>query len=317
MELSFRLAEASDIDEVIKLSDGIYNGHDYLPVVFHQWLQMEHTDIMLAHSGSKLIGLASSCIVDDGRTLIHRANRILPELRGQGLLRNLSRALDEYIQENFPKVSLQRLNAFADLSSKAINPYRRVLEQEILSYRVEKKTSTWEQPLITESAKLQINSCTREYLSDVILSPTMIKRLFPHNVLLFDWCPFEPRRSNVDLIQREHDLHLFVDKCSVDAWPSSFSHGIYAQRVKAVEWQATVYTDDPHHFEAHLLHQYKCACELIHGKFTFFTFQDKSMTAVARRVLEDKLQLEMVNVYNNEIMKVYERGFPLNRMGDA
>ena len=29
------------------------------------------------------------------------------------------RALDEYIQENFPKVCRQRVNAFADLSSKA------------------------------------------------------------------------------------------------------------------------------------------------------------------------------------------------------
>lgn len=273
----------------------------------HQWLQMEHTAIMLAHSGSKLIGLASSCIVDDGRTLIHRGSRILPELRGQSLLRNLSRALDEYTQENFPKVCWQRVNAFADLSSKAINLYRRVLEQEILSYRVEKKTSSWEQPLITESAELQIKSSTREYRSDVILSPTIIEKFFPHNVLLF-----EPLRSNVDLIQREHDLHLFVDKCSIDAWPSSFSHGIYAQRMKAVEWQAAVYTDDPHHFEAHLLHQFKRACELIQGKLTFFMFQDKSMTAVARRVLEGKLQLEKVNVCNDEIMKVYERGFPLN-----
>ena len=85
--------------------------------------------------------------------------------------------------------------------------------------------------------------------------------------------------------------------------------------MKAVEWQAKVYTDDSHLFEAHLLHKFKRACELIPGKFTFFTFQDKSMTAVARRVLEDKLQLEMVNVYNNEVMKVYEGGFLHNGMG--
>ena len=309
MELDFRLAETSDIDDVIKLSDGIYNGHDYLPVVFHQWLQMEHMAIMLAHSGSKLIGLAASCIVDDGRTFVRRGSRILPELRCQGLRRHLSRALDEYIQENYPKVCRQRLNAFADLSSKPINPHRRVFEQELLSYCVKEGTSIWERPLVTESAELQITSCTREYFSDVILSPTMIKKLFSNNVLLFDWCPFEPLRSNVDLIVKEHDLHLFVDKCSVNAWPSSFSHGIYAQRVKAAEWQATVYTDDPHHFEAHLLHQFKRACELIQGKFTFFTFQDKSMTAVARMVLEDKLQLEKVNVYDNEVMKIYERDF--------
>ena len=87
LTLKFRLAEASDIDEVVKLSDGIYNGYDYLPVVFHQWLKMENAAIMMALSERKLVGLQACCVVDDGKTFIRRAGRILPELRGQGLLR--------------------------------------------------------------------------------------------------------------------------------------------------------------------------------------------------------------------------------------
>ena len=87
MTLKFRLAEASDIDEVVKLSGGIYNGYDYLPVVFHQWQKMENAAIMMALSGKKLVGLEVCCVFDDGKTFIRRAGRILPELLGQGLLR--------------------------------------------------------------------------------------------------------------------------------------------------------------------------------------------------------------------------------------
>lgn len=57
--LKFRLAEANDIDEVLKLSDGVYNGYDYLPVVFHQWLKMENVAIIMALSGRRLVGLPS------------------------------------------------------------------------------------------------------------------------------------------------------------------------------------------------------------------------------------------------------------------
>ena len=306
MTLQFRLAESSDIDEVVRLSDGVYNGYDYLPVVFHQWLKKENVAIMMSLSGRKIVGLEACCIVDDGKTFIRRAGRILSEYRGHGLLRENHRALDGHVREHFPKVCRERVSSFADLTSISTIPYRLVLEQEMLSYIVEEKTFKHsKKPLNAEDAPV-IESCTTKYFSDVILSPTMSKKLFPNNVLLYNWCPFEPLQSNVDLILREHDLHLFVDKRSLEPWPRSFSHGICAQRVKVVEWQTTVYTDDPYHFEAHLRRQFQCASELIQGKFTFVTFQDKSMTALARMVLEEKLQLNKTNVYNS---KVFERDF--------
>lgn len=96
---------------------------------------------------------------------------------------------DDHVRENFPKVCPERVSGSADLTSKAVNPYRLVLKQEILSYVVEEKTFRHsKQPLNAEGA-LMIESCTK-FFSHVILSPTMSKKLFPNNVLLFEWCPF-------------------------------------------------------------------------------------------------------------------------------
>ena len=64
-------------------------------------------------------------------------------------------------------------------------------------------------------------------------------------------------------------------------------------------------------FEAHILHQFKRACEAIDGKFTFFTFQDQSMTECVKRVLRDTLQLKQVRCDSNETMKLFERDFIL------
>ena len=148
------------------------------------------------------------------------------------------------------------------------------MEQDVISFYVEERPFRTGK-LVDAVNKVEIETCTKEYFTNVILSPrSVIKKLFPNNILLFDWCPFEPVRSNVDLIVRENDLHLFVEKDSVETWPRSLSHGVYAQRVNTKIWQAIFYTVDPVIFEARLLHQFKRACEVIEGKFTFFTVQN-------------------------------------------
>ena len=77
----------------------------------------------------------------------------------------------------------------------------------------------------------------------------------------------------------------------------------------AEKWEVTVYTDDPAVFEAHLLHQIKLARDIIEGKFTFFSVQDRIMTPFARRVLWEILQLKEANFLNGATMKVFERPF--------
>ena len=115
-ELTCRLATSSDFDNVVKLSTGIFNGYDCIPVVFHEWLKKENIAIMLLFAGRSLIGLSASCIVDEGKTFVRRFDRITPSLRGQGLQRKIFDALHEHVQTNFPNVSRERFTSFLDLT---------------------------------------------------------------------------------------------------------------------------------------------------------------------------------------------------------
>ena len=234
-------------------------------------------------------------------------------------------AWQQYVSAVFPKVSRERISTFVEIKAKGVSPFRlfkKVLERDELSYFVEEKSKEnfdrrdiypWEVLCVDSAAKkeLEIESCTQEYFSDVILSSAETQKLFPNNILVFDWCPYEPLRSNIELIpEKNHRLYFFVEKCSVKGSPRSFSYGIHTQTVKAKKWEATtVYTDDPAVFEAHLLYQFKLAREIIEGKFTFFSVQDRIMTPFAQRVLGEILQLKEANFLNDETMKVYERPF--------
>ena len=100
----------------MKLSRGIFNGYDCIPVVFHEWLKKENIAIMLLFTGRSLIDLCASCIVDEGKTFVRRFDRIIPNLRGQGLQRKIADALDEHVRTNFPNVSRERGTSFLDLS---------------------------------------------------------------------------------------------------------------------------------------------------------------------------------------------------------
>ena len=315
-QFNWRLAKASDFDDVVKLSEGIYNGYDFIPVVFHQWLKRENVAIMMLYADHKLIGLEAGHIVDDGKTLVRRGGRIAPNLRGQGLVGKMVPAWQQYVSAVFPKVSKERLSTFVEIKAKGVSAFRlfkKVLERDELSYFVEEKSKeNFDRRDIYPSKELEIESCTQEYFSDVILSSAETQKWFPNNILVFDWCPYEPLRSNMELIpEKNHRLYFFVEKCFIKGCPRSFSYGVHTQTVKATKWEATVYTDDPAVFEAHLLHQFKLARDIIEGKFTFFSVQDRIMTPFARRVLGQMLQLKEANFLNGETMRVYER--PFNR----
>lgn len=137
-ELSFRLARLSDFDEIVSLSKGIYEGHDYLPIEFHKWMKMENMAIMLVLSGDKIVGSRAAYIIDDGKTYIRRAGRVLPEFRKQGISQKLSDALDEYVRFSFPTVERMRFVSKYNKFSDSLR-LKKILQFEVLSYDIDEE----------------------------------------------------------------------------------------------------------------------------------------------------------------------------------
>ena len=304
LELTFRLARPTDFDEILKLSEGIYHGHDYLPPTYHTWMTMDKVAVMLAHSGDELVGLVASSVVDDERTSIRRAGRTLPEFRGQGIFSQLSQAMNEFVRRHYPSVCRERFTSLENYPSVT-----KLAQLDILSSCVIKKTALQLHHFSTSTKSIQIEACTKEYLCDVIFSSSGAQKLFPDNVIILDFFPIEPSRTNIDYLQQERDLYFAVEKCSDGDCPRSVSFGVLSRTVNCMHWYVTVYTSDPKLYEAHLLHQLKRAREVIDGDFVFRTFQDENLTQHGRRVLQKELQLELEEGMSKKSMKLYENKF--------
>lgn len=248
-----------------------------------------------------LVGLQACFVVDEGRTFIRRAERILAELRGQGLARQLREFARKYVSEHYPSVQRERFTTFLDIVSSV--DQTKLLEYDSLSYHVQRKF--YGEAEIFKTNLVEMKICSRKYFADVVLSDPVRALLFPDNIIIVNRCPFEPIRSNIDHILQESDK-IFVEKCSDHVLPKSLSFGIFEPCVKFADWIIAVYTKDPVLFEAHLLHQLKRACEVIDGDFIFLSYQNKSLTPLARKLMEEKLQLK-THDYLSEKMYLYER----------
>ncbi|XP_078345151.1 histidine N-acetyltransferase-like [Oculina patagonica] len=299
LELTFRLATPSDFDEILKLSEGIYDGLDYLPFRYHKWMNMDNLAVMLAYCGEKLVGLIACSIVDQGRTSLRRAARTLAEFRRRGVYKQLSQAMNEYIRKQFPSVCRERFTSLQSLPSET-----KLVQLEMLkSYA--KKTLRLHHFSSTNNSIL-IEACTKEYICDVIFSSPVTQKLFSDSFILLELFPVEPVRSNIDYLQQESDLYFAVEKCSDGTFPRSVSFGVLSPR--GTVWSVTVYTSDPCLYEAHLLYQFKRACEVIDDEFVFRAIQDKSLTDHGRRVLQKRLPVQLdeeisVEVHENKFLQ--------------
>ena len=254
--------------------------------------------VLLTYSGDKLVGLQVCFVVDEGRTCIRRGGRILAELRGQGLLLQLREFARKYVREHYPNLQRERFTTTRSLDQT------KLLEYDILSYHVEKKFPAGGKISKTKTVEIQI--CSREHFSRVIPSDPVGTQLFPGNIIVVNWCPFEPIRSNIDHMLQESD-GVFVEKCPDHISPKSLSFGTFSPCVKFAEWLAAVYTKDPVLFGAHILHQLKLASETINGDFIFISFHDKDSTPLARRVMEEQLQLKEHDWLSKRTLKLYEK----------
>lgn len=184
---------------------------------------------------------------------------------------------------------------------------------DVLNCFVDKMTLRSQE--ISEVDEVEIHSCSKKYLCEVIFSEPVASTLFPDNIILLNWLPIEPLPSNIYHLMHENGdlaIHFAVEKCTDDTSPRSVSLAALSQRVKCIEWLATIYTSDEVLYHARLVYQFKLACETIKAAdFMFACCQDQAFTNSGRRVLKKLLRIKQDEKIVEESTKLYEVGFPL------
>ncbi|KXJ30046.1 Histidine N-acetyltransferase [Exaiptasia diaphana] len=116
-----RVATSDDVHKIIQISEAIYNGGDYLPVVLHQWLTEERRFIFLAEYQGEVIGLQVATVAIDQESFVTQSLRIHPKYRGKKLSYQLTDAVTREMCTRFPQTSKHVLTCMK--SSAAFKMY--------------------------------------------------------------------------------------------------------------------------------------------------------------------------------------------------
>ena len=297
-----RLASAADYEEILEMSEGIYDGYDYLPFVFHQWLKEPNRLVFVAQLDGKLVGLCSTSIISGGTTCTSQALRIHPNYRRKRLGSYLEKAMHDYIRRNYPSVRHElyatRHTHNVVFAMRKGRGDRVVLEQACLNFHF-KKGSVKAEKLAEISVNLavELKPCTRQEFHDILLEKPRASSLFPGGFVTILGQPFEAIRSNIDYIFKEGD-HVLVDQSADGSQGKHFakavSHGRLSKRVKYLICSTTICTDDPTLLQANVVHQLKNACEVLEEDFVFQVIVAKEFQSLVKSLFAETLKLELL-----------------------
>ncbi|XP_074839141.1 putative N-acetyltransferase 16 [Carettochelys insculpta] len=198
-QLQFVLATEEDFEEVLAISEGVYEGEDYLPSRYHTWLREPHRTVVLAKKKGAVIGLLSVCVVDAGETVLAEGMRVAPWERGKGVARALILFCTQLAQQKHPGVKVLRLTRMDQLGPRDFQKYRLITKQGMLQLR-------FDGPQLLARLRAgglrpsPVEALNAAEVRRLVLSPTFQSEVLPAGTLLQDWQPYRPRESNLALL---------------------------------------------------------------------------------------------------------------------
>ncbi|KAJ7382580.1 Acetyltransferase (GNAT) [Desmophyllum pertusum] len=225
--LVIRLANQGDSEQMLKLSERIQDEFDYLPYRFHKWLKEPNRITVVAEMERQLVGNMGFSIVDGGKSVVIEAGRVDPRYRGRRIGASMKNFGNEIISQIFPNVIRTRYSSWVEALQVIRKAYQTHNDKELSRYDF--LTYQVAPDHVNLNSKLQncsnLQQFTKKEFRDRILVNAEESFLFPNNILVIDWRPFEAIPSNIDYIVEDRD-RLFVESTtSCGNLPKSFSLG--------------------------------------------------------------------------------------------
>ncbi|XP_050392957.2 histidine N-acetyltransferase-like [Patella vulgata] len=197
-ERIYRRATLDDKEDVLAISDNIYNGRDYLPELYDDVIYDNDKQGYVCEEKGKLLGFFFAHIVDNSETIVRRAGRVKPSHQGQGIFRNL---MENMMSDcaSLPNVKSTSISVGGIPTKQVLNylkreNYRHVQTMNFHLY----KFNIREIPTIScENNALLIQEITSNILTDILKNQTSRDYLFPDDVVRIHSVPFKPIKANI------------------------------------------------------------------------------------------------------------------------
>jgi GNAT superfamily N-acetyltransferase len=249
MPVKIRRLRFSDRNDVLEISRHVWDGHDYVPSVFEQWLKDENSYFYGVEVDDRIVAFGNLRLIENKRTGWMEGLRVHPDFRGRGYANDLTRFLirkGEDLGVNRLRYTTGENNA-ASLKLASNAGFSRLLDKAMFWCMKPKRASPVRGYVPIEEAE---PPRAHELLKS---NPSMV----PHGVLIFDWRAVDSTLENFKEIGQTHVFFVALKSGRLD----SMSFG-RSRTDREKTWGFTVHASDPLGFRAHLSFNMKRALEV-------------------------------------------------------
>ncbi|XP_005100731.1 histidine N-acetyltransferase [Aplysia californica] len=102
-EIQIRTARHEDYDDIMEIGD-VYGGRDYLPSMFHMFLDDPNIYAIVAEVDCKPVGFYLLHVLDGGESAVKRGGRVNTSFRKRGIFHLMTESLNQKLLSIEPPV---------------------------------------------------------------------------------------------------------------------------------------------------------------------------------------------------------------------
>ena len=263
-QLAVRLAKEQDFQDVLKVSQGVYDGRDYLPFVFHRWLKTPGKYMFVGELHGKIIAFQAANVIDGGQTIYCQSFRIHQEYRGKRLSYCMLAEAINQVHRIAPRAKIRyqvlESNRKIEHFSRRLG-YKIVMKKWLSGFPIKQNLFALRN-LYDEGELHELN---REDAVDFVLDKRNFDHILPNKILVVLKEPYELIPANSDRVFIEGDkmfTDLSTDELRHASTPRSLSHGRLLHHVRQQTWICNIYAKERGAFKSHLTRHVMAAVEL-------------------------------------------------------
>jgi N-acetylglutamate synthase-like GNAT family acetyltransferase len=242
MSAKIRRVRISDRDDVVEISRHIWEGNDYLPSVFEEWLKDSCRYFYGVEVAGHVVAVGSMRLIENGRTGWMEGLRVHPDHRGRGYANVLTKTLVRKAE----RLDIQRLR----YTTGARNLASIKLAKTAGLAKIMEMAVFWHpspRPLLRAENHPPIRKSSSKQAYDLLeASPSIV----PKGILVFDWKALDVTHENLEQIGKTHELCVAKKKKKA----CSLSFGCVRREGEQAWWSFTVYAVEPSGFLSQLSH---------------------------------------------------------------
>jgi len=239
---------SEDRDQILEISRHIWEGHDYLPFVFDEWLKDPACSTHGVVIKDRVVAVANLRIIENGRTGWMEGLRVHPDFRRKGF----ADALTEHVVRMGGQLGVQRLRYTTSTENEAS---LKLAEKYGFSKILEMSVSRHPNPIMSPPPqKIYVRESDPQEVYRLLKgNPSII----PHRILIYDWKARDANLENFKTLGAFHSFYV----ASRTQGPNSLSLGYLRKRPEQPRWTFTIFAADEEGFLAHLYHNISIALQ--------------------------------------------------------